>query len=437
MAAETMTSLDRILKEYYPAQGIVNQLNVDTFLLDKVEKAKRFQNVGGRYLYKPARFGLSGGVGPRAENSSLPTPGTQIFDDIQIPVRFHYGVIQVTGPVMAVSKTDKQAFAEALALTMDGMYDEFRLVASILAYGWGSAIVGRATSVSGQVLTLKDDIHPINWFYEGLNLQVYDSDEVTIDAGSPGPFQVSSVDLSARTITLSGDISSVDSGDVLVLSGSLNVAPQGLLGAVDDGTYVSTYFGISRSARGRWKSYVDVASGATVTKYGNTARRAITGSLLQGALDAQRQRAGAARPVDQIISSLGVRRNYWNSLSPDRRFDSAIYDGGWEMLKFSNGDRTIPWFGDEFAPRYTLFGLHTGTVPAGKGKKSDKVQDEEVLAVYEALPADWDTSTGSEMKQVYSGAAFVDAVGAFLKWYYNFGTCRPNLFMRMDDLSES
>lgn len=436
MSAETISTLDRMLKEYYPAQGIVNQVNIDTFLLDKVEKAKRFQNVGGRYLYKPARFGLSGGVGPRAENTALPTPGTQTFDDIQIPVRFHYGVIQVTGPVMAVSKTDKQAFAEALSLTMDGMYDEFRLVAGIMLYGWGSGIVGRVSSISGAVITLNDDIHPINWFYEGQKLSVYDSDEVTIDAGVTDPVQVTAVDLSARTVTVSSG-TSIDATDRLVIAGSLNMAPMGLLGAIDDGTYVDTYFGISRTARARWKAYVDVASGASVTKYGNSAKRAITGNLLQGALDAQRQRAGAARPVDQIISSLGVRRNYWNQLSPDRRFDSAIYDGGWEMLKFSNGDRTIPWFADEYAPRYTLFGLHTATVPAGKGKKSDKVQDEEVLAVYEALPADWDTSTGSEMKQVYSGAAFVDAIGAFLKWYFNYGTCRPNLFLRMDDLSES
>ena len=64
-APETITSLDRVLKEYYPAGGIVNQLNIDTFLLDKVEKAKRFTNVGGRYFYKPIRFGLSGAVGRR------------------------------------------------------------------------------------------------------------------------------------------------------------------------------------------------------------------------------------------------------------------------------------------------------------------------------------------------------------------------------------
>lgn len=347
-------------------------------------------------------------------------------------MRFHYGVIQVTGPVMAVSKSDKQAFAEALSLTMDGMYDEFRLLAGIMLYGWGSGIIGKVASVAGAVITLSDDIHPINWFYEGQSLDSYQADETTLRNAGIGP--VTAVDLSARTVTVS-TIGATAATDRLVIGGGLNQAPQGLIGAVDDGTYVNSYFGISRSARARWKSFVD--SSGTPAKYGNTTKRAITGNLIQAALDAQRQRAGSARPVDQIISSLGVRRMFWNSLSPDRRFDSAIYDGGWEMLKFSNGDRTIPWFADEYAPRYTLFGLHTATVPAGKGKKSDKVQDEEVLAVYEALPADWDTSTGSEMKQVYSGAAFVDAIGAYLKWYYNWGTCRPNLFMRMDDLSES
>lgn len=434
---ETMTSFDRILKEFYPAGGIVNQLNIDTFLLDKVEKAKHFTNVGGRYLYKPARFGLSGGVGPRPENTALPTPGSNTYDDIQIPIRFHYGVVQVSGPLMAVSKSDKHAFAQALALTMDSMYDEFRLVANILCYGWGSGIVGKVGSVSGANITLADDIHPINWFYEGQKLDVFDTDEITADAGVTNPIQVVGVDYATRVVTVSAG-TSIDATDVLVLAGSLNQAPEGLLSAVDDGTYRSTYFGINRTLRPRWKSYIDVATPGTVTKYGSTTRRTITGTMIQGALDAQRQRAGAARPVDQIISSLGVRRMYWNSLSPDRRFDSAIYDGGWEMLKFSNGDRTIPWFGDEYAPRYTVFGLHTGTVPAARGKKTDKVQDEEVLAVYEALPAAWDNAAGgSEMKQVYSGTSFVDAVGAFMKWYYNFGTCRPNLFVRMDDISET
>lgn len=430
--SETITTFDRILKEYYPAQGIVNQLNVDTFLLDKVEKAKRFTNVGGRYLYKPARFGMSGSVGTRAENAALPSPSTEIYDGIQIPIRFHYGVIQLSGPVMAVSKTDKQAFAEALALRMDAMYDEFRLVANIFLYGWGSGIIGVVGSVASNTITLADDIHPINWYYEGQNVDIYQSNESTVRQASAGP--ITAVNLDARTITVT-TIGGTTANDRIVIAGSLNTAPEGLLSGIDDGTYKTTYFGISRTTRPKWRAVVD--ANATPVKYGSSTRRAITGNLVQIALDKQRLRAGAARPVDIIISSLGVRRAFWNSLSPDRRFDSTIYDGGWEMLKFSNGDKTIPWFGDEFCPRYTLFGLHTGTAPAPRGKRSDKVQDEEVLALYEALPPDWDTSTGSELKQIYSGAAFVDAVGAFMKWYYNFGTCRPNLFVRMDDLAEA
>jgi len=47
--ADTLTTFTNVLKEYYPAGGIVNQLNVDTFLLDKVEKAKKFTMIGGRY----------------------------------------------------------------------------------------------------------------------------------------------------------------------------------------------------------------------------------------------------------------------------------------------------------------------------------------------------------------------------------------------------
>ncbi len=45
-AGETKTTVANLLKEYYPSGGIVNAVNVDTFLLDKVERAKKFTMVG-------------------------------------------------------------------------------------------------------------------------------------------------------------------------------------------------------------------------------------------------------------------------------------------------------------------------------------------------------------------------------------------------------
>jgi hypothetical protein len=434
--AETTTTLAAMLKEHYPAGDVVNQVNVDTFLLDKLEKAKRFTNVGGKYFYKPARFALSGAAGPRGENVALPTPGSVTYDDIQIANRYHYGTVQLTGPTLAQSRGDKNAFTEALALTMDAMYEEFRLVAAIMAYGWGSGVIGVVSSVSGNNITLADDINPATWFYEGLKIDSYQSNESTLRQAG---MQVTAVDLKARVITVD-TIGSTASTDRLYLASGRNVAPHGLLAGVDDSTYVDTYMGIQRTATGRakWKAYVNGSgTNEAATKYGSTTRRSITTDLIQQVLDQQRVRAGAARAVDQIISSLGVRRAYFNSLSPDRRYNSTRFDGGWEQLAFTNGDRTIMWFADELMARYTAFFLHTGTKPVPTGSKVQKIQDEENFAIYQSIDPEWDEATGSQLKQVYSSGDFVDAVGAFLKWYYNIATCRPQIHARLDDVLES
>jgi len=66
------------------------------------------------------RLALSGGAGPRGELGPLPLAGNYQYQSAQIPLRYHYGVIQLTGQVMNLTKGDKNAFAEALSITMDG-----------------------------------------------------------------------------------------------------------------------------------------------------------------------------------------------------------------------------------------------------------------------------------------------------------------------------
>lgn len=68
----------------------------------------------------------------------------------------------MSGPSIKLGMGDKATFADTVALTMDGMLEEFRLVASIFLYGWGSGVIGVVDSVAGSVISLKDDIHPIN-----------------------------------------------------------------------------------------------------------------------------------------------------------------------------------------------------------------------------------------------------------------------------------
>src|SRR6266513_2865888 len=300
------------------------------------------------------------------------------------------------------------------------MYDEFRLVANIYLHGWGTGIVGEVSSISTDTVTLKDDVLPISYFYPNQVIDGGSSDSSASPNHDTGLI-VKTVDKVLKKVQFTTTPSTVAANDYLFIGGSAQVAPLGLFAAVDDSTYVTTYVNVSRSTTPDFKSYVD-AQGGTATKYGNATRRTITPNLLQVVLDEQQLRAGVQRPVDLLYSSLKVRRVFWQGLAPDRRYDSGTYDGGWKAIKFSNGDVEMPWVASEFAPRYTIFGLYTGTNPQPQGHKSDKIADEEVLALYESPwgAAEWDDASGGQLKQVYSSGAFVDAVGAYLKWYFQF-----------------
>jgi len=438
-ALETTTTLATALKEFYPGGGIVDQVNTDTYWLDKMAKAKKFK-FNGRYFYKPARFGLAGASGPRAEGAALPAGGTQDRDDIQIQSRYHYGVIEISGPAMAASQGDKGSFKEGLADAMDSMYDEFMLIAGIMVIGHGTGVMGVVSSVAGNVITLVDNILPPNWFQENFKIDSYQSDESTLRQAG---MKITDVDLDGLKITVDA-AGTTAATDRLYLASAKDQFFHGLLAGVDDGNYVGTYININRNAAGRkkFKSYVNYRS--AFTKYGDTTRRTLTTSLLQKTLDQQRVRAGSRRAVDLFYSSLGVRRAYFEALSPDRQFNNEIYDGGWQQLKYSNGDRVIPWHADELALKYTLFALHLGVGPnpnrtdaKGRPARPSKIEDEETWATFEVREADWDDATGSQLKQLYSGGNFVDGVGAFLKWYATTATCRPNAHARIDDILES
>jgi hypothetical protein len=431
---ETTTTLSTELKEFYPGGGIINQLNVDTYLLDKVDKAKGFINIEGRYWYKPGRFGLAGAAGSRAEGGALPSSSSMTIAAIQVSVRYHYGVIEVTGPAIAASKTDRGAFKRALQYAMDGMYEEFRFTINVLLHGYGTAIMGVTSSVAGSVITLTDNVLPPNWFKLGLKIDSYVGTTTTVRQAG---MRITDVDLPNKAVTVD-TIGATAAGDRIYLAGSKDVAPLGLLSSVDDGTYVAVHFNVDRTAVGRkdWKSYVN--ANGTPAIFGNAARRTLTEVLLQQVLDEQRIRAGGARAIDLFYSSLGVRRAFFAQLDPDRRYNSSTYDGGWKALKYQNGDDDVMWVGDEHALRYTVFGLNTSVAPnnqGGKGRPS-KIEDEEKLSVFQTIDPDWDDSTGSQLKQMYSGGNLVDSVTAFYKWYLNWGSCRPNEHARVDDIFE-
>ena len=352
--------------------------------------------------------------------------------------------MQLSGPVVDLSEGDKNAFSEALKIVMDSMFREYRRMKNVLLHGYGASVIGTVGSTNATTgssnIVLNDDIWPISNFYPNQVLDFYTSDAQTTFHGT---LTVVSVNYATRTLGFSGGTSSTTANDVIVISGNnTTAAPQGLLGIIDDGTYNPGYFGSSRTTYPGLNATIQVGTGASVTKYGNVAslRRAISEDLIQQGIDQQQIVNGTDQPVDLLYSDLGVRRQYWLSLVGDRRYENNwVYDGGWKMLRYYSGDVECSWMASEFCTRYQLFGMYTGTKRAAEGQRPAKIQDEEILALYQAPwgGAKWDEATGNQLKQIYSGASLVDAVGAFLKDYYNFASCNPGTMVRWDDFLET
>ena len=231
---DTTSTFSGVMKEVYTAQGVVDALNVETYLLDKAKKAKDFKffaDIGGRYFRKPVRVALSGASRPAAEGGALPASGSFGYQPAQLTEAYHYGVIGVTGQVMNLSKGDRNAFAEALRLTMDGMFEEFHFVANVLLHGYGAGVLGvvSAVNVGAGTITLADDIHPAEWFYNNMKIDSFTNDGQ--GTAHDAAMVISNVDIVNRVLTVTG-LSATVGTDVLVLSGvSTTASPLGLLAA--------------------------------------------------------------------------------------------------------------------------------------------------------------------------------------------------------------
>jgi len=107
----TKTTADAALKEdYQPA--VREQINNDIPILTYVEKNTK--DTDGRRAVLSLHVTRNSGIGSRAEGGTLPTAGNQGYAEERVSLKYHYGRIQLTGPLMRAADTDKGAFERAL-----------------------------------------------------------------------------------------------------------------------------------------------------------------------------------------------------------------------------------------------------------------------------------------------------------------------------------
>jgi hypothetical protein len=117
-----------------------------------------------------------------------------------------------------------------------------------------------------------------------------------------------------------------------------------------------------------------------------------------------------------ILTSLGVRRAYFNLLTQQRRYvGTTNFEGGMTGLAFSNG-RDIPVVEDIDAPPNKLWFL-----------------DESSFKVYRESDWSWLDKDGNIWKWVTNA----DAFEAVMRQYWEFATDRRNANGLLSDITEA
>ena len=384
MPATLTTMQDAMKKLYLPR--LRSTVNTATVLSTRLEKNTEMTSVSGRNAIVPINIRPSEAIGARPDDGTLPTAQNQTFVECAIPYAFNYATIRITHPTIASTKNDAGAWAKVVSAEMEGIQRDLKNDFNRQYFGNGTGSLGTVASVSGQVITM-DAGHnlKINMVLDIYNsaLDTQDATDITVTA------------VSGNDVTVTGTLTGVGDGDVVVRTGSLNQEMMGLVGIVDDGNEVATLQGISRSSYPEWKSTVVDAGGA------------LTATTLDDAILEIEANGEAALTCG--ITDRTQFRKIANLMVADRRYtDTMELKGGFKAISW--GD--IPIFWDRDTP---LDGQNAG-------KSQLFFLDENEIQRYELQDLDFDDTDGNVLHRVANKASY----DATLFYYGNLGCTAPD-----------
>lgn len=401
--AQNLTNANAALKEDYQP-SIREQLNNDIEALNYFEKNST--DVEGRRAVLSLHTGRNSGVGARPEGGTLPTAGQQGYQEERVLLKYNYGRIQITGPVMKAMRSDQGSFVRALESEINGVVQDLKRDVNRQIFNNANGTIAQAASVSGQVVTMTSMTNT-------QKRQLFIGSKVDLGTVTNPTLRGTALVVTAvtdTTVTLTGTINaSVDTSDYFTRSGAgstVSGATYGLTGLQKIVNSGDTLFNVDGSTVAVWNSKVS-ANGGT--------NRAATDNLFETVIDDVWLDSGEA--PDMFFTSVGVRRNYASQLKSQRRYDdSGDLAGGFKALTVQAGNTELAIHVDRDAPNNKAFLITSSCITQHQS-------------------SDWEFM--DEDGAVLSRVSGEDAYEAVLLKYHELTTDRRNVHARVDDLSES
>jgi hypothetical protein len=378
------------------------QLYNKTPALQLIESSSANITRNGKEVIFDTHIGRNHGVGARNVREKLPTAGAQKYKQAHLYLTNLYGAIEVDGQLFEQAAEDYQAFINVVDMEITGLKRDLAVDLNRQVYGDGTGTIGVVASVSGQDITV-DSTH---YFQVGMVLTGVDPSTGAV-ADSGNELEVTAIDESTETITVTGTISALAANDLLVrasnTTNSYGKEWTGLGAIVDD---TSVLHEIDPAAYPTWKSTVEALGSAgspgTLTEL----------DLINLVQKVDKQ----GGDVDVMLASPGVYNAYWNLLQGFRQFtNSATLTGGQRSFTFEALGKPIRFVSDYAAPKGTLYALSSKEIVVNRKRDWS-----------------WMDRDGS----MWSRVSDTDAYEARYFQYSQLGTYRRNAHAVLSNIAE-
>lgn len=361
---QNLTNFDAMLKEFYPNDVVMDLVKQKAPFYFEFKKSKRI-SADGRRVIQPVHTARNVGVSALGTGGLLPTAGNQGYVDLTIGYKYVYGRVDIGGTVMKQTRTSQGAFDDVMDTEIEGaIKDGARdLSRQVQGDGTGQLCVITDTNASqthslanGQGVADNDDIPgrflAANQLVVGITPSTKAFEFVRT---------ISSVASNMQSVVFSSTVTPAEANTILVRAGSSSAAALadsaynneiiGLLGMIDDGTYVSSYFGNTRS------SYPGLNATRLDLGAGN-----LSLDIMHRAFHAVDQTSDGK--IGMLVANQVTAREYYGLLQVMKRYvDSAALspDGGLKRRSDNQGYaiefNQVPVREDRDTPLGLLYGL--------------------------------------------------------------------------------
>lgn len=152
------TAASGVLKEFY-LPAVREQLNNRNEYEAQLEKSGDNFDSEGEEVVLSLHVNRNPGIGSRGELEDLPAPGSQSYVKARVPVKHHYGQIQISGPVMRATLTDSGSWLRALESEQAGVINDLRRDHERQLLGTSNGVIAQCgvTSAATAVVTTATD----------------------------------------------------------------------------------------------------------------------------------------------------------------------------------------------------------------------------------------------------------------------------------------